>query len=304
MTQQRLQQILSELFGEAAGAVKVLAQTDRGPVWAFSLTGDFHFQSAWGEGALGVWNRLREALEEAELWPLMAFPKDPEEAVRFYARSHASNIDYTKYDSRAALAEGLAMSLDDWQRWREEAAVRADAWWQAHLASPEYQAALQYVIESGGFEEDDLGDADQSADYPDDDEDLPQAQDDPQVLAARQSRVPEPRVPEPAWFLLVPARHSWEVPATLSFGAWNACPSPQEHVTAMHGWHQRYGAQLVGLSLDRLAFSVARPPQTYEDALSLARQHRYYCSEGNEDIPIEVQAMGLVGRAAWGFWWD
>ena len=116
------------------------------------------------------------------------------------------------------------------------------------------------------------------------------------------SRSPLPEV----YLAAVPTARSWEVPAYLSFGGWNECPLPHEHVAMFSYWFQRYGAEIVGVSSDIIECTVSKPPRTREDALALADEQFIFCadivSQGTETI--ENLAATLVGAEVWYFWWD
>ena len=106
--------------------------------------------------------------------------------------------------------------------------------------------------------------------------------------------------------LLIPTPHSYEVPAYLRWGNWNACPSPEIHVAALRYWHHRYGAELIGLNGDTINMRASRRPSTKAEALNLARDQFYYCADivyqGTETLaPL---AAGLMDSDWWFFWWD
>ena len=96
------------------------------------------------------------------------------------------------------------------------------------------------------------------------------------------------------------------IPAHLRWGGWNACPHPEYHVAALRAWRDRFGAELVGLSRDRMDLRVARPPQSRADALALAREHYVYCSDSlNQGVgTLSNWAALLLGHEWWSFWWD
>jgi hypothetical protein len=105
---------------------------------------------------------------------------------------------------------------------------------------------------------------------------------------------------------LVPTPGGWEAPAFLGFGGWNDCPPPAEHVCMMKSWHERYGAEVVGITHDIVEMAVARPPTTREAALRLAEEHYAYCydivDQGTQTI--EGLAATLLNGTVWFFWWD
>src|SRR5262252_1726632 len=71
-----------------------------------------------------------------------------------------------------------------------------------------------------------------------------------------------------------PDRRSNQHSGPSALGHWNACPPPAYHVAALRKWHDRYGAELLGIDGDTLNLRVWRKPATHEEALELARvQH-------------------------------
>jgi hypothetical protein len=105
---------------------------------------------------------------------------------------------------------------------------------------------------------------------------------------------------------LVPTQESWQVPAFLRFGGWNACPHPDVHAALMRYWHQQYGAEVVGITHDIVEMMVARPPRTRAEALALAREQYLYCEDIVEQgtQTLDVLAASLLNGHAWYFWWD
>jgi hypothetical protein len=105
---------------------------------------------------------------------------------------------------------------------------------------------------------------------------------------------------------LVPAGLFWEVPAVLSFGAWNDCPSPTAQAAVLRYWGDIYGAELVGLTGDVMELEVARRPSSKEEALQLAREQYWFCYDIVEQgvQTIENLAGGLLTSDIWYFWWD
>lgn len=105
---------------------------------------------------------------------------------------------------------------------------------------------------------------------------------------------------------LIPANHSWEVPAVLSFGGWNDCPFPKDQVAVLRYWNEIYGAELVGLSGDVMELEPASKPSSKEDALKLAQEQYWFCTDIVEQgvETIENLAGGLMASSIWYFWWD
>jgi hypothetical protein len=101
--------------------------------------------------------------------------------------------------------------------------------------------------------------------------------------------------------------HSEEIPSVLGWGAFNACPAPEEHVAVLRYWRQRYGAQLQAMTNDILELVVASPPRTFEDALPLARQQYAYANDivdQGEHPTVGALAAALIDSPRWHFWWD
>jgi hypothetical protein len=96
------------------------------------------------------------------------------------------------------------------------------------------------------------------------------------------------------------------IPAHLHYGGRNASPQPEYHVAALRSWRDRYGAELVGLSSDRMDLRVARRPQTRVEAVDLAREHYIYCNDiVDQDLgTLRKLAACLMANDWWGFWWD
>src|SRR5262249_30768782 len=98
----------------------------------------------------------------------------------------------------------------------------------------------------------------------------------------------------------------WEIPAYLKFGAWNACPPPEDHVAVMKYWHGLYGAEVVSIASNTVEMFVARAPRSRKKALELAREQYLYCYDiviqGTETI--DNLAATLLNGKVWYFWWD
>jgi hypothetical protein len=98
----------------------------------------------------------------------------------------------------------------------------------------------------------------------------------------------------------------WEIPAHFRFGGYNECPVPEEHCAVWERWHERYGAHIVGVSHAVVEAVVERPPMTQEEAMRLAWEQYWYCTDlvhqGVESVAN--LAAGLLGGSIWYFWWD
>ncbi len=105
---------------------------------------------------------------------------------------------------------------------------------------------------------------------------------------------------------LLPISHPWQAPAYLKIGGWNECPDAAVHVAFFKYWFEQYGAVVTAISGDTIEFSVARPPETMEQALILARQQYMYCAD-IVDQGVETEenlAKTLLNSDNWFFWWD
>jgi hypothetical protein len=113
--------------------------------------------------------------------------------------------------------------------------------------------------------------------------------------------------PLPFVFLAkIPTGKSWEIPAYLKFGGWNACPDPAQQAAVLRYWNERHGMEVYSISSDVMECAVARPPRTREEALALAREQFLFCGDivfqGTETLAL--LAAGILDAEAWFFWWD
>lgn len=108
------------------------------------------------------------------------------------------------------------------------------------------------------------------------------------------------------YVLFIPTEHSWEIPAYLRWGDWNACPPAEYHVAALRRWHDAYGLELVGINGDRMDTRVTKPPVQRAEALSVATEIYHYCpdivDQGTETL--STLAGTMVTGHWWNFWWD
>jgi hypothetical protein len=97
-----------------------------------------------------------------------------------------------------------------------------------------------------------------------------------------------------------------EAPAHLSYGGWNDCPFPHEHVAAFRSWRDRYGVELAGMSGDVITMRAQRLPSTREEALVLAQEQYDYCSDiVDQGVgTLDNLAAALMAHRWWFFWWD
>jgi hypothetical protein len=105
---------------------------------------------------------------------------------------------------------------------------------------------------------------------------------------------------------LVPADDPATVAAHLRFGGWHGNPGPEYHVAALQSWHERYGAEIVGVTADTMNVRVRNRPRTCEEAIALAREHNDYCGDvlGGDTEDLLYLAAMLMETDWWFFWWD
>ncbi len=110
------------------------------------------------------------------------------------------------------------------------------------------------------------------------------------------------------YFVLVPTKFGWEVPAYLRFGYVRGLTKIQESVSVFKYWYELYGAEIYYIQEEGIWAYVTRPPQTKEAALKLAEEHYAYAPD-NMSVSvktgtIEGLAAELLNGQAWYFWWD
>jgi hypothetical protein len=117
-----------------------------------------------------------------------------------------------------------------------------------------------------------------------------------------QTREPYPRIA----MGLVPTSTSWQVPAYLRFGDFNACPNPVSHVSVLKHWEERYGAEIVSMTHDTIELRVTHPPTNRDHAIALAYEQFAYCPDIVEQGvgTLDALAATLMNGSAWFFWWD
>ncbi|MFN8659019.1 MAG: DUF4253 domain-containing protein [Candidatus Obscuribacterales bacterium] len=106
--------------------------------------------------------------------------------------------------------------------------------------------------------------------------------------------------------ILVPTKTPWHVAAVLRWGGSNDGIEPEEH-TALHKyWYTAYGAEPVVATMDIWEFRVAKPPQTREAAMHLAREQYIYCPDIVDQGCATVAGLAseLIYSPRWYFWWD
>ena len=226
-----------------------------------------------GADAVELWKKLRALADESGYWPVI-LGNDKEVGRMLGVLDSEDSTSMNKF-----LYQVPTETADGWLRERREANLQGfkdgygDGWREAQAelhgewpATPDPLTSFTIPLEHG------------------------------------RQRLPMPKVT----IGLFPVKDGWQVPAYLNFGGWNECPDPVGHFLMMRKWHEKYGAELVGMNGDVIEMFVPRPPGSREEALVLAEEQYLYC----EDIvvqgtqTIESLAAGLLGNHIWFFWWD
>ncbi|HEX2909504.1 MAG TPA: DUF4253 domain-containing protein [Chloroflexia bacterium] len=111
---------------------------------------------------------------------------------------------------------------------------------------------------------------------------------------------------KPVYIALVPTGISWQVPAYLNFGNWNACPEPQVHTAVMRYYQELYQTEIVVMSNDVIELKVGKPVTDRKTALILAKETYPYCPDSIDQGAGSLEALAATFMAStfWFFWWD
>jgi hypothetical protein len=218
---------------------------------------------------IGTWERLRGLTEATGRYPVIVGG----------ARSVAAHYTHLTSGRRVESPSGIL---------RQAAQIDARAWLAARWSG--------YFDADDDFTESDVRGAWMNPVY-----DLTR---DPRVTLASEilGYKPDPTL----YIALLATPHSWETPAYLSYGGWNACPKPALHVALHQHWAAIWGSEIVSLAFDTLVCRTRVPLLDREAALALARDHMMYC----DDIvmqgtgTIDALAGELIAHQSWFFWWD
>ncbi|WP_370944811.1 DUF4253 domain-containing protein [Amycolatopsis sp. cg5] len=107
---------------------------------------------------------------------------------------------------------------------------------------------------------------------------------------------------------LVRAGRPADIPAVIGWAGMIAMTDRVAALSAvLRSWEDRFGAVLVELGFDSLAFSVAAPPTTRKRGLSVAAEHRAFSpacfGRYLEERTVEEYAEGIQGSHFWRFSW-
>lgn len=247
-------------------------------------------------GAIGT------PIDLAALKAMIGYPVEEVEGAKAFARWEALRAAGQGYpvivgDADALSFLGEQIGFDD----REDpqailARAAALQWPQAIFdARRREREAIAAAYPSEEIEEDDEA---MVGEWPDKAPDAPQLTTNEDILSGKPYRA--------CYIVIFPAQNSWEVPAYANWGGWNENPEPAFHVAALKSWHERYGAELVGLSGDVMNLRTTRSPTTREEALAIAREQYAYCADIVDQgvSSISALAASLMKSRWWYFWWD
>ncbi len=111
-------------------------------------------------------------------------------------------------------------------------------------------------------------------------------------------------------YSIVPVEKAWMIPCYLNFRDCNDLTDGVHMAALFKRWEEKYGAELCMVDGNgNLGFRVARPPQTMEEAMVLAREHHIFCAYCIHDSNRGVNSMRemlhfLINNHSWHFWFD
>jgi Domain of unknown function (DUF4253)/Sigma-70 factor, region 1.1 len=106
---------------------------------------------------------------------------------------------------------------------------------------------------------------------------------------------------------LAPTPVPWQVFAYWPYGGWNEAPWPDEQLTMVRHWNEKFGAELISKPGDYFEMVVWDPPTTRESALWLAEECIWFGEEtvfDYGDIPDDERVRRARNCRVWHFWWD
>lgn len=101
----------------------------------------------------------------------------------------------------------------------------------------------------------------------------------------------------------VPVEEGWQVPAFFNYGGYNAQPMPEYQCAMLERWNQRWGGELMSMTLSTVELYLEDPIREADTALQIAREHFTYCPSVPEQN-ITRFAHPVYGSHVWLFWWD
>lgn len=106
--------------------------------------------------------------------------------------------------------------------------------------------------------------------------------------------------PDNAWLVLLPTPHSEEALAYLHWYGMERGPA-DGFIALLRRWREQHGAELWAHYGTMLEFEVGQPPEDFDTALVLAREHDLAapCTLALPGIALRHHALGLVGHSTW-----
>lgn len=106
--------------------------------------------------------------------------------------------------------------------------------------------------------------------------------------------------PDNAWLVLLPTPHSEEALAYLHWYGMERGPA-DGFIALLRRWREQHGAELWAHYGTMLEFAVRQPPEDFDTALALAREHDLAapCTLALPGIALRHHALGLVGHGTW-----
>ncbi|OUL28841.1 DUF4253 domain-containing protein [Nostoc sp. 106C] len=233
-----------------------------------------------GSEAIQFWQRLRQLVDETGHYPLLLGNENEVEShlesIQFYSHDSSTNQYLTIAE---IINQGTCLNANEWLK--NTAQERREEWGNHE----------NIILKPVKLAE--IGDWNEPISAADEEYTIPY-----DIL----TRLPHPSIV----VALVPTTFSWQVPAFLNFGNWNDCPASAIHICLMKYWHQKYGAEVVGITNDVVEMCVKHPPKNHEAAFHLAQEQYIYCYD---IVDQGVQTLNklanlLLYRKVWYFWWD
>lgn len=100
----------------------------------------------------------------------------------------------------------------------------------------------------------------------------------------------------------IEVENPWEMLAHFQYRIWYESWFLPDHCSMWRHWFETYDAHIVSITGSTLEARVLNPPTTKQQAIQLAWEHYYYCSD-IVDV-IAERAVSLLNSHCWSFWWD
>ncbi|UIO43866.1 DUF4253 domain-containing protein [Brevibacillus brevis] len=105
--------------------------------------------------------------------------------------------------------------------------------------------------------------------------------------------------------LELPKASGYEAPLWVPMGGYNECPLPVYQSVIVKHWQEAYGIKILAVTEDTWIFQAGSRPQTYEEAIKLAKEHFIFCQYVLDEFPsLGHYADYLMKQDVWHFWWD